>query len=189
VKFDLILQAILAAKADLLAIVALGAGMIFSEAPGYAMGAAMATVALWLMSRKKCPSDRVVVMIFTFCVGAWGVPLVANMDSMKWVPRPDPMLGEWEALAGLIGGSIGGSALLAFVIAMNRRTAAVAGLVVDVAAKKFGLPDVNNTTVPETVKMTPEEFAEFIGGLGEREKEMFAGYQRRAAARAKSNRD
>ena len=116
------------------------------------------------------------------------MPLVVHMDGMQWVPRPDPMVGEWEALAGFVGGCLGGTALLAFVVRMNRRATAAGEALANAAAQRMGLPEAN-TTVPDTAKMSPEEFADFIGGLGEREKELFAGYQKRAAARAKSNRD
>ncbi len=185
-KIDLLIQGITAAKTDLLAMCALAAGMVFHNAPGYALGAALATVAFWLISRKKCPSDRMVVMIFTFCAGAWGVPLVANMDALAWVPRPDPMVGEWEALAGLIGGSIGGTALYAFVLRINRRATAAADALADMVSKRAGFPEAGETTTPDLPKMSAAEFAEMLGTLPAEHREAILAYRRRAADPARA---
>ncbi len=184
-KLSIIIDFIAAWKAEILFSALMGAGMVWNQSPGYAFGAAFATVALWFLSRKKCPSDRIVVMIFTFVSGAWGGPLLAGMDSLQWIPRPQPMLGEWEAFGGFLVSSIGGTFLFAFVTALARRAERGGAAVADAVAKRLNFPE-SQTTAADMPNITLEEFDDLIAALPEPQRTAFKAFRERAADSGRS---
>lgn len=110
--------------------------------------------------------DLLINLVFIFVSGAFLAPLLADMESLRWIPRPEPLSFHWRALGGLVCGVIGGAMLEPFLSRLARRGAAGSRTLADSVADRLHLPKAPDSSIlPDFTEVTPEQFDAFIKSL------------------------
>jgi len=162
-------------RLEVAAILLTAAGVhVFEMDKGYLVGALLAMLVACGYYKRSGGRWRgharvwglLINLVFIFVSGAFLAPLLADMEVLRWIPRPEPLSFQWRVLSALVAGVVGGAMLEPFLSRLSRRGAAGSRELADTVADRLHLPKVPDSDVlPDVSKMTAEQFEAFIESL------------------------